>query len=103
MVIYLPLLAVCAYLIWRSSRVMPAAARASIVLGLGCLVGAFVVEGPGVVVRRLEARGIFWPNDVRVALEEGLELGGWLLVALGLGAACHAAGRAGARAPGESA
>ena len=38
----------------------------------------------GVVTRWLEENGTGAPEDLRVAVEEGLELDGWILAAVGL-------------------
>jgi hypothetical protein len=81
---YLPLLAVAGWLLLGAARESWAPAGRAIRLGLVLLVGAVAVEIGGLLTRWLEERGTTKPEGVRVALEEGLELGGWALVAVGL-------------------
>lgn len=84
---YLPLLVLSAALLWVLGRdVWPPAGRA-IRVGLGILVASVPVEIAGLVTRPLDERGVEAPDTLRVAAEEGLELGGWLVAAAGMTAA----------------
>lgn len=87
LVFYLPLLVLVAALLWVLGReVWPPAGRA-VHVGLGVLVASVPVEIAGLVTRPLEEDGTEAPDELRVAAEEGLELGGWLLAAAGMTAA----------------
>ena len=77
--VFLPLLAAALLLLLRLARAAPRRPRRAILHGLGLLVFAIAAE---VVSVAIDPRGT--ANAVEVALEEGAELGGWLLVASGL-------------------
>ena len=57
------------------------------VSGSALLVASIPVELAGVVTRPLADDGTDAPEVVRVAIEEALELGGWIVVAAGIMAA----------------
>jgi hypothetical protein len=84
LVFYLPLLLLAGLLLWVvAERLWPAAAR-TLRLGLALLVASIPVELAGAFTRWLAERGTDVPEDFRVAVEEGVELGGWILVAAAL-------------------
>jgi hypothetical protein len=84
LILYLPLLVLAALVLWRiADEAQPPAGR-SVRLGLGLLVASIPVEIVGALTRELAEEGTNVPNELRIALEEGLELGGWILVAAGL-------------------
>lgn len=96
LVLYLPLLLLVGLVLWRLAQESPPPTGRAVRLGLGLLVASIPVEIAGLVTRRLAERGTDVPEDLRVALEEGLELGGWIVLAAALTAIlCSAlAGRA---------
>lgn len=82
--VYLPLLAVAAaLLVWAAFESPPRPGRYQLA-GLGLLVLGVASEAFGVVTKLLEEHGIESPHRLRAGLEEGLELGGWILLAAGL-------------------
>lgn len=78
-----PLLAAAFVLIWALARESTGVIRRVLIIGLASLVTAVVAE---VVAANLVAAG--WaqtaPHLVEVVVEEGAELGGWILIASGL-------------------
>jgi hypothetical protein len=85
LVIYLPLLVLAALILWRIAQAAGPPAERAIRFGLGLLVASIPVEIVGAATRELSERGTTEiPNDLRIALEESLELGGWILIATGL-------------------
>ena len=84
---YLPLLALLAALLWLLADEVWRPAGRAIRVGLLLLAASIPVEIAGLVTRRLEEDGDEVPDDLRVAVEEGVELGGWIVVAMGLAAA----------------
>ena len=83
-VAFLPLLGLALLIAWQlASRLADADGR-RVRLGLMTLGSAIVVEILGVFTRPLEEDGTRWPNIIRVAVEEALEVGGWALLASGL-------------------
>lgn len=86
-VAFFPLFALALLLSWTLAVRVGAVDGERMRLGLVTLGVAVVVEVLGVATRPLEEDGTQWPNRVRVALEEGLELAGWILLASGLLAA----------------
>lgn len=87
LVFYLPLLLLMGALLWILARDLWTPAGRAIRLGLGLLVASIPVEIAGLVTRPLSEDGQEAPDELRVAVEEGLELGGWILAAVGLTAA----------------
>jgi hypothetical protein len=76
--IYLPLFAFVVLSLWRLSATVPARVRNTIVLGVGLLVAAVFAE----------AMATLWDSndrplvdDLEIAIEEGAELAGWILIA----------------------
>jgi uncharacterized membrane protein len=89
LLIYLPVLATAALLlIWSARNAPPRAARYQ-AAGIGLLIAATLSEGVGVLTKLLEEHGLESPHRLRAALEEGLELGGWIVLAAGLAAAFY--------------
>ncbi|HYZ18039.1 MAG TPA: hypothetical protein VE615_00715 [Gaiellaceae bacterium] len=82
LVLYLPLLLVAGLLLWRIAQAAASPADRAVLLGLALLVASVPVEFIGVITRRINEEGAL--EAVRIAIEEGLELGGWILVAAGL-------------------
>jgi hypothetical protein len=84
---YLPLLLLMGALLWVLAEHVWAPAGRMVRVGLALLVASIPVEFAGLVTRPLSERGHEAPDHLRVAVEEGLELGGWVLAAAGLTAA----------------
>ena len=84
---YLPLLLLMGALLWILAEHVWGPGGRALRLGLGLLVASIPVEIVGLVTRPLSEDGHEAPDDLRVAVEEGLELGGWVLAAAGLTAA----------------
>jgi hypothetical protein len=93
-VLLLPPLGLALLMLWREADELdPLAARAC---RAGCvlLVFAFVVHVFGAYsLHRLGVQEDSWPYQVKVALKEGFEISGWLLVAAGIGATAWASSR----------
>ena len=83
-VFYLPLLLIVAAVVWIVSQHLWTPAGRMMRLGLAALVASIPAEVAGLVTRPLAARGTQAYDALRVAVEEGLELGGWVLAAAGL-------------------
>ena len=95
--LYLPVFVLTAWLLWT----LPAPARARMLVRVGLLLLAAAIVGEGTAtgfVTALDRYEDRWPYSVEVAIEEGAELGGWILIATGLTAAVLLA-----RAPGRNA
>jgi len=59
--------------------------RTSLLGALGLLVSSVVVEQvAGPFTNRRQEEGVRWPDALRVGLEEGLEVAGWILLSAGL-------------------
>ena len=84
LVFYLPLLLLAGALLWVVAERVWEPAGKMVRLGLFLLIASIPAEIFGVVTRWLEENGTGAPEDLRVAVEEGLELGGWILAAVGL-------------------
>jgi MFS family permease len=89
LLVYLPVLVSAALLLLWSALNAPPLSRRFQFLGIGLLVGAAFSEGLGVLTKLLEEHGTETPHRLRAALEEGLELGGWIILAAGLAAAFY--------------
>lgn len=87
LVLYLPLLLLAGLLLWRVAEGVWEPAGRMLRLGLLLLVASIPVEIAGAGTRWLDEEGTSVPEDLRVAVEEGVELGGWILVAVALTAA----------------
>jgi len=86
-VLYLPLLLVAGALLWIVSQQVWSPAGRFVRFGLVALIASVPVEIAGVVTRPIASDGFEAPEHFRIAVEEGLELGGWVLAASGLAAA----------------
>jgi hypothetical protein len=84
LILYLPLLLVAGVVLWRIAQEAEPPADRTVLLGLGLLVASIPVEIVGAITRKLAEEGTEVPETFRVAVEEGLELGGWILLAAGL-------------------
>lgn len=80
-VVYLPLLALCASSLLRIASYAEQPIRRTLLVGTVFLVSAVLLEPLGAAWNLSSI-----PDRVEVAAEEGLELGGWLLIATGLAA-----------------
>jgi hypothetical protein len=89
-IVYLPVLVAAALLLVWSALSSPPRPRRYQLAGIGLLVAAVLSEGLGVLTKLLEEHGIETPHRLRAGLEEGLELGGWILIAAGLVAVLYA-------------
>jgi hypothetical protein len=83
-IFYLPLLLLAGVLLFDLPRRFWPPTTRFVWGGLALLVGAFGVEIVGALTRWIQERGTSWPEDIRSGVEEGLELGGWMLIATGL-------------------
>jgi len=83
-VIYLPLLAGAGFLLWRIARESPARIRVHIQAGLGLLVLAVLVEPVTLIWQSQGVGAKSVPDTIEVGIEEGAELGGWILLATAL-------------------
>jgi hypothetical protein len=84
LVFYLPLLILAGVLLWRIAEGIWEPAGRMVRLGLVLLVASIPVEIAGAGTRWLDEEGTSAPEDLRVAVEEAVELGGWILVAVAL-------------------
>jgi hypothetical protein len=81
LLLYLPLLLLVGLIIWRLVQAAAPPVDRALRLGLGLLVASIPVEIAGLVTRRIAEDGTDVPEDLRVALEESLELSGWIVLA----------------------
>lgn len=84
LVLYLPIVAVAAWLIWQLAKSARHDAARALKLGLLLAASAFAIEIVGPVTKEIAERGFEAPDAVRVGIEEGVELAAWILVATGL-------------------
>lgn len=84
LVLYAPLLLLAGVLLWKVIQVLWEPAGRTVRFGLWLLIGSIPVEVAGAGTRWVDEKGTSVPENLRIALEEGLELGGWILVASGL-------------------
>jgi hypothetical protein len=84
LILYLPLLLLAAVVLWRIAREAEPPVERVMRFGLGLLIASIPIEIVGAATRKLAEEGTDVPETLRVALEEGLELGGWILLAAGL-------------------
>jgi hypothetical protein len=89
--VYLPLLGLAALLLLRIAAEAPARAARFVRAGLLLLVVGIAFEVVGLSTKWLAEQDVLWPDDIRVGLEEGIELSGWIAVATGALAAAIAA------------
>lgn len=86
-VLYFPLLVFAFVTLWEvAQHSFPSADRA-IRLGLLCLVASVGAEMLSATWHLTRGHHGDWPDTIEVAIEEALELGGWILIAFGLTAA----------------
>ncbi len=81
--VFLPLLATAFALLWSLARRSHPSAGRTIRLGLLLLVGAVMLEAASPLLFTAWNHGDL-PYELEVVVEEGLELGGWILIAGGL-------------------
>jgi hypothetical protein len=84
--VYVPLLAFAVHTLWRVSTRAQERIRNAIRLALALFVVAFVAEAIATLWWSPDGNARSLLDDVEVAVEEGAELAGWILVATGLGA-----------------
>lgn len=87
MLVLLPLMAVAFVVLWRLSGGEAGRVRGQIRLGLGLLVTATLLEAVvSTLIRHGGWRGTDLPMVLEVVIEEGAELGGWILIVTGVAA-----------------
>jgi hypothetical protein len=84
LILYLPLLLLAGLALWRIAQEAAPPADRAVLLGLGLLVASIPVELVGAVTRPLAEDGTDVPEILRVAVEEGLELAGWIVLGAAL-------------------
>ena len=83
-----PIALVTFVLLWAATRIVPSSARGTLSLGLWLLVTSVIVdEGVHVATKHIALHGYDLPEQLRLAVEEGLELAAVILVATGLATA----------------
>jgi hypothetical protein len=85
-VLYLPMLAFILAALWQLGGRASEPAALGIRFGLVLLVAAVAVEVLWATWHLTVGKVGDWPDTIQVAIEEGLELGGWTLIASGLAA-----------------
>lgn len=89
--VYLPILALTVLLLLDAARRIPAEAARALRLGIVLLVAAVAAElGAAFLGVVLDVERGSWPDVLEVVVEEGAEIGGWLLIAFALAAAVTA-------------
>jgi hypothetical protein len=84
-VLLLPPLGLALYLLWRQAEALDPPAARTCRVGCMLLVCAFVLHVFGAAALRSVGIGVdSWAYQVKIVLKEGLEIGGWLLLASGL-------------------
>lgn len=84
MILYLPVLAAAAALLWRLGQRVPEHIRRYHHAGLALLGLAILLEGVGIATGRLRETGTAVPHALRAGFEEAAELAGWILIAVSL-------------------
>lgn len=93
-IVFMPLLAVAAVLLWRSAADAGGRTGDVVRAGLVLLVAAVAFEAATPVLFHFDWGQNSIPYETEVVFEEGCEVAGWILVASGLGAfACAVAER----------
>jgi hypothetical protein len=82
--LWLPLLATAFLVLWTTAARAAAPARNLIRIGLVLLVCSVGLEISALPIQPEGAEIATWPYALEVVLEEGAELAGWILIALGL-------------------
>ncbi len=85
--VFLPLLAFAFVLLWRIAAGLPARAAFALRLGLGLLVLGVAAEALASFWYASGETAVNFVGAFEIALEEGSEQAGWILVVAGLGAA----------------
>ena len=88
-ILYAPVFAVTLVLLWRTARASAGWPHKAIMLGLILLITAIAAEGLGEVLQ-FATDGSFASSrahELEIAIEEGAELGGWIMIATGLAVA----------------
>lgn len=102
--IFLPLLAAAFLILWDLTRRLPKPGGGAIRLGLGLLVAAVALEVLSAPFYIEGGSGTSIGGALEVVVEEGLELGAWIVIAAALtGTALYAVRAAAARPAGASA
>jgi hypothetical protein len=97
---YVPLLAIVFWALVRTAVEAPRPVRLTLLAAVALLLASVAVELLGIPTKALAQSGVEWPHDIRSTLEEGFELGGWILAAGGMLAVFAAvAAAAGGRRP----
>jgi hypothetical protein len=78
--VFLPVFAAVFLIVWALAREVPARVGQFLRLAMMLLVAAVVVDLGSSLTTNLEEEGTAWPHAVRIAIEEALELSGWILV-----------------------
>ena len=95
--IYLPVFLLTAWILWMLPVPTRAVVRVGLLLLAVALAGEVLAAG---WLDALDRYGDRWPYSIEVAVEEGAELGGWILIATGIAAALRPAeSPAGVEAP----
>lgn len=79
-VILAPVYAVVFLIIWAYGGEVFKRARTLLRLGLILLVAAVTADLGSGLTSSLEEQGTVWPHVIRLSLEEGLEVSGWILI-----------------------
>jgi uncharacterized membrane protein YidH (DUF202 family) len=82
--VFLPLLATAFLLLLRLARSARPRERRFLLLGLGQLAAAVAIEALTPVLFWFDWEQETWPYELEQVVEEGAELGGWMLIAAGL-------------------
>ena len=83
-ILYLPMLVAVFGLIWTLASVVPRPAGRRLRLGLLLLAGAILAELVAAAIIQVGYDHFSFVYNVEVAVEEGAELSGWMLIATGL-------------------
>jgi hypothetical protein len=96
--VFLPLLAAAAVLLWLTARRLPARASLLIRGGVALLALAVLLEAASTILFHIGYEHRSWPYEAEVIVEEGAELAGWIWIACALTAvACDELIRLGRR------
>lgn len=79
-VIFAPLFAAAFLIAWALARELAARAGRFLRLGVMLLFASVVVDLGSTITMELEDEGTAWPQPTRIAIEEGLEVSGWIFV-----------------------
>lgn len=79
-VIFAPVFAAAFLIGWALAREISARAGRFLRLGLMLLLASVVIDLGSTITTELEDEGTAWPQATRIAVEEGLEVSGWIFV-----------------------